>query len=85
MSTGRSSRFRFKGPAGSECLGSLPDVPAQRGDSPLTAAGEGRRSRASLGQGNANKMCRKNLRRMGGRGGGDMHVLIMTKGLSLNE
>lgn len=47
------SRFGFEGPAGSGCLGLLPAVPAKRGDTQLTAAGEGRRVGVGLGQGNA--------------------------------
>lgn len=50
-SGGKSSIFRVEGPAGPGCLGLLPAVPAQRGNAALTAAGEGRRRRARLGQG----------------------------------
>jgi len=42
-----------EGPADSGHLGSLPAVQEQRGDPPLTATGDGRRSGAGVGQGKA--------------------------------
>lgn len=51
VSWGADCRFGSEGPAGSGCVGLLPALQAQCGNSPLTAAGEGRRCRACLGQG----------------------------------
>lgn len=55
MSSGGFTRFRLEGPAGSGGVGSVSAVSAQRGNSSITTAGEGRRSRAGVGQGNTPK------------------------------
>lgn len=69
MSSGGFTSFRLEGPAGSGGVGSVSAVSAQRGNSSFTTAGEGRRRRAGVGQGNTRLV----------EGGAHLHMYHLTK------